>query len=120
MRRSVSLEPNPYQSPSVASTPAPRDQLNRNTGVSILFIVLGAIFFVAHSYLLLRDTVANPSAVLSVYRTGGWFLFSYMLLYALVGLFACVFHVAYLASGRPNQGNARVSWQSPLLCLPRA
>jgi hypothetical protein len=67
---------------------------------------VGAVFFVASSYVLLRGALVNPSAALSIHRDVGWFPFAYMLFYALAGLFTAVFHVTCLVYGRPQQSTA--------------
>ena len=98
---------NPYRSPSVDTPEEGPVSSGRNTGVSLVFIAVGAAFCVASAYLLYPFD--SSIAQLAWAGPHSAFAFAAMVFYAFAGLFTCLFHATYLATGCPRQEYAGIA-----------
>ena len=99
-------EPNPYE-PSHLPAEAPARERGQREGVPIsaFMIVAGAFFCVASFYAILGHGV---EALLSSYRSLGWFPVAFMVFYGCAGGLTSLFHLLYLLRGWPQQHLAGV------------
>ncbi len=77
-------------------------------GISIFFIVVAAAFCVGSTWLLVLTFAHSKVSVLETVRQIGVWECAYFMFYAFAGFFAALFHVLYLVTRRPSQGNAGI------------
>ena len=84
--------------------------------MSIVFIAVGAAFFLASAYVLFPF----DSSIVQLAKAGPRFPFAVVVFYGFAGLFTSLFHATYLATGRPRQEYAGIAALGVSLVLTTA